>query len=134
YKEDELTQFVEGKYYLRDEYDSGCECAVQVPMSEPYKNILPGYPKKIDLADEGYTFAQNVKFAYKERTDELSGLSDGYSSDPDSTMNKIYSGSVDVYKDVDGEDDEYGNATSVSVFSHTVKLYKYRDGAVMETK
>lgn len=138
YKKDKLERYVEGVYTSEDYYDSSCNCVMNRPINEPFKDVMPGYPEDIWLIDKGNTFDGLYHFEYDIEEEIIGGMEDTVGP-TNSQSKKIENGSVDIYEDnyVDtGRKDEDGNPITENrpIFKGTFPLYKYREGDLIEKK
>lgn len=136
YKEDEILHTVEGKYYAKEVLGSDNKVHT-VPINEPYKEVMHGYPQKIYLIDKAITFAMDVKLAYEKVKTPTEGLKNGKTDDPKTNLTKVYYKTEDIYEErTRTKTNPDGSKTTehYKVKVGSVDLYKYRDGYVYETK
>lgn len=120
YKKAQRTLTVEGKYVKKEVWDKDCECKEIVEIDEDFAYVMDGFPEDIWLMDKAVTFAMEVQLAYEERKIRYADLEDKV-SEPNGNGNKVKYAEVKI-RDEDGE------------VIDRIPLYKYRVGAVYETK
>lgn len=104
YKKDEIVRTVEGHYNLKDVWSEEQKKVIQVPINEPFKEVLSGYPEPIDLMTHAITFTGEYTFEYEDKKSQLPG-SEGQlkqgdkSSKKNEAVNRIFIGTYDEYKD-----------------------------------
>lgn len=105
YKKDRILRTVEGTYNFKDEWSETEKKIVQVPINEPFTEVLSGYPVSIDLMTNAITFTGDYTFQYEDKKSKLAGAegelkAGNKSSKPNEAVNKIWVGTYDEYKDV----------------------------------
>lgn len=136
YKKAQRTLTVEGKYVKKEVWDESCECKKIKEIDEDFVYTMDGFPENIWLMDKAVTFAMEVQLAYEERKMKYRDLEDKIST-PNENGNKVKYGEHIIYKEEKHETiDENGNIVTETrkVEVGRVPLYKYRVGAVYETK
>jgi murein DD-endopeptidase MepM/ murein hydrolase activator NlpD len=139
YKKAQKTLTVEGVAYQKDVFDESCECIKQVPINEPFKETLEGYPEDIYLMTKAITFVGEFEFQYKNEKTKYADLRDGIGA-PNEDKVRVKYATYDYYRteyyDVEVPDGKGGTKIekrSRKVFVGRYDLYKYRKGAVYQT-
>jgi len=134
YKPDKRTVTVEGNYTMQDVFDPSCECVVQQPINEPFKETLS--EEDIWIITKAVTFVGEFEFVYEDKKTPIGGLVDDVGEEK-SDKAKIHYQTYEhwVEECTASTDPETGEEieSCTDVLKGTYELYKYREGQVYET-
>ena len=140
YKEEEEQQYVKGTVYKKDVWDEATETKRTIDVDEPFKEMMPGYPKKIHVINRGVTIEGGFELKYEREETAIRDLID-YAENGDYEANtmavKIKIGEGIKHKTVVVQEeivDEDGTVIQEEITKEVevgrVPLYAYRKGAL----